>query len=123
MRPFVNYFVAGGLTTLLAFGLLALFVEFGRWDETLSFAVSYVIASIVQYLLLYYWAFQSTADHKQASIRFVITGLSMLGLKSVIFWLMVEILGIWYLLTQIIITAMSFIVAYIISKLYIFTRD
>ncbi len=82
LRPFAGYFVAGGFTTGLAFGMLAIFVEYGGWDETLSFAVCYVIASVVQYLLLYYWAFGSTAGHGQASVRFLVTSLAMLGLKS-----------------------------------------
>lgn len=98
-------------------------MEYGGWDETLSFAVSYVIASVVQYLLLYYWAFGSTAGHGQASVRFLVTSLAMLRLKSAAFWVFVEVVQNWYLLAQVIVTALSFIGAYIISKLFISTRD
>jgi putative flippase GtrA len=119
---FSKYFVSGGATTLLHYGILIGLVELVRVDETVSTSIGYIIASGVHYVMLYHWAFGSNAEHKVTLFRFAAITLAMLVAKTGAFWVLVEVGEIWYLFSQVIVTAVSVLANYVVCKAYIFVR-
>lgn len=119
---FSKYFVSGGATTLLHYGILIGLVELGRVDESVSTMIGYIIATGVHYLMLYHWAFVSDAQHTVALFRFAAITLVMMAAKTGAFWVLVEIGEIWYLFSQVIVTAISVLANYFVCKAYIFAR-
>ena len=122
-RTFARYVVCGGTATLLHYSILTGLVELGHVNETLSTTVGYFTSSIVNYLLLYHWAFRSSVLHRKATIRYFILAAGTLLLNSMIFWVMFRVAGLWYLLAQAVTTLLVLSVTFTVNSRYTFTRE
>ena len=121
-RPLARYVLSGGIATAIHYSILVILVEVAKLDETLSTAIGYFSSSIFHYLILYYWAFGSTATHSGAVIRFCGVAGSSLLLNSAIFWIFLEIIGLWYLVAQIITSCLVLGYTYSINSRFTFAR-
>ena len=119
-QTFARYVLSGGTATAIHYSILVVLVEIAFLDETLSTAIGYSSSSIIHYLILYYWAFGSTAANAGAFIRFCGVAGSSLLLNTAIFWVFLEIIGLWYLLAQVITTCLVLAYTYTINSRFTF---
>jgi len=119
-HPFAKYVCSGGSATAMHYSILVILVEFGKLDETLSTAMGYFASSTVHYLVLYYWVFSSMASHSGTVIWFCGVAGSSLLLNTIIFWVFLEIMELWYLLAQIITTCLLLAYTYSINSRFTF---
>lgn len=122
-RTFARYVVCGGTSTLLHYSILTALVELGGVNETLSTTIGYFSSSFVNYMLLYHWAFRSTVVHLKATIRYFSVAAGTLLLNSMIFWVMFQVVGLWYLLAQAVTTVLVLSVTFTVNSRYTFTRE
>lgn len=121
-RTFARYFISGGIATLVHYTVLTVMVEFGGVDEVLSTVAGYALGAMGHYLLSYHWAFGSSARHRRALVRFVFVAASTLVLNAAVFWVFHEIFGLWYLLAQLVTTALLLFVNFTINARFTFSE-
>jgi glycosyltransferase involved in cell wall biosynthesis len=97
-------FVAAG-TFAAALNLLILYVAtaYGHIWYLYSAMISFVLSQIVSFLLNKFWTFQNhtlVGSHIQLAFHFL-TAVVNLGVNTLLMYLFVEKLGVWYLLAQI----------------------
>ena len=121
LRTFGRYFVSGGIATVMHYSILTSLVEIAKLDATVATAIGYFLSSVGHYLLCYHWAFKSSVHHGQASIRFAAVAASSLLLNTGLFWLLHEAAGLWYLLAQVITTALLLLVNFALNSRFTFS--
>lgn len=68
----VRFFLVGGFTAGVYFGLLFLFHSQLEIAAIVSSSVAYIIGVAVNYLLHYVWTFKSSEQHKVAIVRYLL---------------------------------------------------
>lgn len=117
---FIRYFI-GGLTALLVHLLcLAMLVEWFNIAPTIASGIGFIVATIVNYTLQHRWVFGVAGGHRVFFSRYIAVTLSTFTLNIVLFWIIHQLLGVAYLLTQIVVTGSIFILNFIINRSYTF---
>ena len=118
----IRYLFAGGTAT--ASNLVILFVGvyyFHLWYLTAAI-ISFCCAVIISYLLQKFFVFRNYFKenmHKQFAIFFIFN-LFMLGVNTLLIYIFVDIMGLWYLLAQVLSSAIGACVNYIYFNKVIF---
>ena len=71
MIRFAKFVGIGGLSTLLQFLLLMLFVEFNLTAEVVASALAYALSSIFNYWANYRYTFASNSSHRDTLPKFI----------------------------------------------------
>ena len=121
-QTFARYFVSGGLASAIHYAILTSLVEIADADATLSTAIGYFVSSTGHYLLSYHWAFRSEVRHGRATVRFAAVAGSTLLLNTLVFWLLHEVAGVWYLAAQLITTALLLAVNFTLNARFTFAH-
>lgn len=120
MQTFIKYTISGGLAATVHFLILIALVEKATVDPTLASAFGFCMAVIVNYKMQYHWTFKSAGPHKTIFTRYVLITFFMLGVNTLIFWILYEIQGLIYLLAQAIATGIVMFMNFAINKNYTF---
>lgn len=118
-----RYAIVGGVAFVVDYGSLYLLTEFAGFHYQLSACVGFILGLLVNYFISIYWVF--TANKAQASgssrsvefLFYAIIGIIGLGLNSLIMWFSTELLGIHYLASKLISTALVFIWNFLARRL------
>lgn len=119
-HPVFRYLISGGTGALVIFSLLSLLVEVFATPPLVATTISFVIGSLVNYTLQYYWTFQAAGPHKVMLTRYSIVTLITMSLNTALFWAFTEKLGIHYLIAQGLSIGLIIVVNFIINKHYTF---
>jgi putative flippase GtrA len=108
---FFRYLFVGGLSFVVDFGLLFLLTEFFSVYYLASAAIAFLGGLITNYLISISWVFNNRTlkNRKFEFLVFVFTGLIGLGLNQLLIWSLTEKLGIYYLGSKIVSTAIVLI--------------
>lgn len=98
---FIKFLGVGGVATAIQYLLLMLMVEMYSQNAVQASVIAYLVSSIFNYLLNYYFTFSSAADHFVALSRFSVVVIIGLGVNGAIMYLLVERYEIYYLFSQI----------------------
>jgi len=99
-HPVFRYLVGGGTGAVVIFALLSLLVEVFHVMPLVATTVSFVIGSLVNYTMQYYWTFEATGPHRVMLTRYALVTLVTMSLNTGLFWAFTELLGIHYLIAQ-----------------------
>jgi len=118
----IRYILAGGIAT--AFNLVILFIcvhYFHLWYLT-SAIISFCLAVIISYLLQKFFVFRNyyTNNIRTQFLNFFIFNLVMLGLNTLLMYIFVDIISLWYLLAQALSSAITACINYIYFNKVIF---
>ncbi|RYY74808.1 MAG: GtrA family protein [Gammaproteobacteria bacterium] len=128
MKRFALFIGIGGISTLIQFLLLILFVEFNLLPEVVASAAGYVLASFFSYWANYHFTFASKQSHWKAYPKFALTvGLGM-SVNTVVFAGLFFIFGqLWqppwiepYLAAQVLATGFTLVVNFLMHKFWIY---
>jgi len=97
---FIKFVGVGGVATAIQYGLLIILVELTNANVVMLSAISFVVSAIFNYLMNYYFTFESDAKHGVASAKFTLVATCGLLLNTLIMHLMIEIQQFHYLLSQ-----------------------
>jgi putative flippase GtrA len=103
----VKFLIAGGTATLTTFFFLYLFTEVFLLWYLFSSILAFLIAVVVSFTLQKYWTFAGEQE-KRGRHQFVIFlafGAFGLGLNVLSMYLLVDRVGLWYMLAQFITSA------------------
>ncbi len=123
MSRIIRYIFGGGLATAINIGLLFAGVRvFHLWYITAAI-IAFCCAVIASFLLQKFWTFRHYATdvmHKQF-LAFSLFALAMLLLNTLLMYVAVDALGIWYLIAQIIISLIIAFINYTFFRKVVFT--
>ncbi|WP_049629240.1 GtrA family protein [Cellvibrio sp. pealriver] len=128
MKRFALFVGIGGISTLIQFLLLILFVESRLLPEVFASAVGYVLSSIFNYWANYHYTFQSTSNHAHTIPKYALAvgiGLSTNTLLFAAFlWLFDNYLALpWvehYLVAQFLATGITVVLNFVVHKFWIY---
>jgi len=108
---FVRYFFVGGIAAVVNIGSLSLFVELFGINYLLSNVLAFILGTLVNYVLSKKIVFmQDTSINKVIEIMmYVIIGVLGLGFDTLMLWVFTSKFKIYYLLSKIISTMLTFI--------------
>ena len=128
MKRFALFVGIGGISTLIQFLLLILFVESRLLPEVFASAAGYVLSSIFNYWANYHYTFQSTSNHARTIPKYALAvgiGLSTNTLVFAAFlWLFDNYLALpWvehYLVAQFLATGITVVLNFVVHKFWIY---
>lgn len=128
MKRFVLFVGIGGISTLIQFLLLILFVESRLLPEVIASAASYILASFFSYWANYRFTFNSKQSHSKAVPKFVLTVVLGLTINTLLFaTLLYAFIQFWqppwvepYLAAQALATGFTLVVNFLMHKLWIY---
>ncbi len=120
----IKYILAGGTATVVNLILLYFLTEFFQLWYLISSAIAFIISFFVSFYLQKFWTFQDKDKKKiyQQIRLYGIVALANLGLNTGLMYFSVDILKIWYLLAQILISGLIAIESFLIYKFLIFNK-
>ncbi len=99
-RKLGRFLLVGGFCTLLQYALLIVLVEGFALSATLASTIGYILSASVNYVLSYFFTFESAAQHRRSLPRFwLITGCGLV-LNGVVTFIGTTICGAHYLVAQ-----------------------
>lgn len=122
-EKFWLYSVGGTIAFIVDFGLLYLLTEYvGLWYLT-SATIAVVVAIIVNYVWQRIVTFKSLDRNvaKQFS-KFVIISLVAIGLNIILMYVLVEFVGLWYLLAKVFVTIIAWFWNFFGNKYFTFRQ-
>lgn len=115
-----RYLIAGGLATLTHFIVLISLVESFSTNPTFASFVGFIAAVMVNYPIQYYFVFYGVESHFIVFGKYLTVTIVTMMLNLSLFFLLFEVLMVWYILSQIISTIIIIIVNFFLNKLITF---
>ena len=122
LGQFIRFAKVGVVGTLAQY--LALFVLVQWWDvyAIIASAFGFVLGTVVNYSLNYYYTFQSDRRHREAMTKFfVVAGVGLL-LNVLVMTLAMEVFSVHYFLAQLIATGLVLIWNFSGSRWWVFVE-
>lgn len=99
--PFIKYCIVGATGTFIDLAALYIFVEYLEFPVLLGATFSFLLAVINNFLLNKLWTFKNKSpNYRKLFIKFLTVALVGLGLTLSSMHLLVNILGLWYMLAK-----------------------
>lgn len=129
MRKLIAQFAKFGVVGLLAFfidyGLMVLFTEVFGVNYLLSATISFAVSVVFNYFasMRYVFTHKEGMSRRREFIIFIVLSVIGLGLNDLFMWLFTGLLGISYLISKIIATAVVTIYNFITRKIFLDAGD
>jgi len=119
-RSFVRFILVGGVTTSCQYVVLALLVELLHVKADVASSIGYGVGAAVSYLMNRIWTFKSDLAHAQSLPRFIVMiGIGLL-LSFALMHALVDIVGIHYLVAQVLTTGTVMLANYLMAASWVF---
>lgn len=119
LNHLIRFVLVGGSATLLQFLLLFIFVELFHLHAVVSSATSFALSAVFNYLMNYYFTFNSAKSHMETASKFTLVAGLGLAINSASFALLLPLLP-HYLLAQTGATLITLCVNFILHKTWIY---
>ena len=119
MKSFFKYLGIGGISTLIQFLLLTLFVEFKLMPIVIASATAYILSSVFNYLANYHFTFTSNLSHSKTLPKFIVAVSIGLLANTLIFALFFYTLKN-YFIAQLLATGITVFLNFFSHKLWIY---
>jgi putative flippase GtrA len=119
----VRYIISGGTAAVTNLLLLFLLVQFLQIHYLIASMLAFLCAFGVSFTLQKFWTFnnrETARAHTQLALYLAIT-LANLGVNTLLMYVFVTELGLWYLLAQIIAGALVALYSYFVYQKFVFT--
>ena len=119
IKQLLGFGIIGGLCFLIDYFLMIGLTELGNINYLLAAGMSFSISVVVNYILSMRFIFKSKEEiNKQKEfVIFVLLSVIGLGLNELLMWVIVEKIGVYYMITKIIVTAIVMVYNFITRKL------
>ncbi|MBI2607551.1 MAG: GtrA family protein [Candidatus Doudnabacteria bacterium] len=117
-KQILRFMLAGGLGVLLYYVLLYVLTEHAGFWYLASATIAALANQTCNFFTLKFWAFQNhamTHVHRQVNAFAVLKG-TLFGANLALLWLLVELVNLWYMAAQLIVTAILTTASYLISE-------
>lgn len=110
----IRYVFAGGAATVSNLIILYTCVHYFKLWYLTSAIISFCSSVVISYLLQKFFVFKnySTQNIHLQFLNFSIYNLIMLGLNTVLMYIFVDVIGLWYLLAQAVVSIITAFINY-----------
>ena len=117
-----RYTFVGGFAFIVDFGLLFILTEYAGCHYLISAAIAFIAGLLVNYALSKLWVFnKSNYSNKLTEfLLFALVGIIGLGLTELLMWCFTTLLGIYYILSKMMTTAIVYLWNFFGRKYLIF---
>ena len=121
IAQFMKFGVVGVIAFVIDYGLLALLTEVFGVNYLVSATISFTVSVIFNYLASMRYVFTHKEDMSRRREFVIFVVLSVIGLiiNNLCMWTGVELLGIHYLITKIVATAIVMIWNFVTRKIFL----
>lgn len=119
---FAKYFLAGGFAASVWVFVLWLCVSQFKLPEELSSFIGFTFAVIVNYKLQHKYVFQMEGNHFNLFKKFVVVNIFTQVLNIIIYWYLINVLSIQYIIAQIFVIGLIFVINFLINRNYTFKK-
>ena len=118
----IRYLISGGTAAFVSLSLIFILTEFAGMWYLASSIFSFIAGFTTSFILQKFWTFKDIRREviPRQLILHLGAALSTLGVNTLLLYLAVDILGLWYMFAQFLISGMLAIGSYFIYSLYIF---
>ncbi len=113
-----RFLVVGGGCFLLEYVLLYTLTEYAGFDPLVSAPIAFTISLVVNYILCVYVVFHAEHQSTTQAVLFLVTSIMGLGINQLVMWACIDLLGIWYMFSKVVASAIVMIWNYF-TKRYI----
>jgi putative flippase GtrA len=122
LHRFLRFAMVGAVGTVAHYALLLALVEGAGTDPILGSVAGFVLGALVNYTMNRTLVFRSERAHTEALPRFFTVAGIGLAWNALLMYLLAELLGLHYLLAQILTTALLLLWHYAGNALWTFRR-
>lgn len=123
LREGTRFLGASIVATAVQYALLVLLVEAAASDPLLAAALAFAVGAVVNYLLRRNFVFRRNTPHRRSVPRFLVVALVGVGMNSLIMLVGFKLLGLPYLISQIIATGMIFFWNFLAHRNFTFAPE
>ncbi len=120
IAKFIGFAGTGAIATGIQYLILIALRELAGISPVIASATGYAIAAVANYLMKYHWVFGSDERHRVAGPKYALVSLSGLTLNTLLMHLGTAVLGLYYLLAQVITTGLVLIWNFTLNGLWTF---
>jgi putative flippase GtrA len=120
----VRYFVAGVIGAGTQIGSLFIFTDIFKIWYLYSSILSFVVAIVISFTLQKFWTFKDNSTKKihYQFAKYILVASLGLVLNTILMFILVDFISIWYIFAQIIAGAIIAVINFIMYKFFIFNR-
>lgn len=123
LLDFIRYGIVGLLGTVVHTLVLAISVEYFHFAPVFGTMLGFVFSLLLSYYLNAKWTFRNNHKNKKSFIKYTITCLLGLSINVCIMFVIVNLLGYWYVLGQIVAILIVPLFNYTISRYWVFNKE
>lgn len=120
MNTYIKFLGVGGISTLLQYVFLIIFVEVFKLNPVAGTLVSYLFSAMFNYFANYYVTFLSGEKHIKSFKKFVLTVCIGLLLSGSLMHLLTVWLSVYYLVAQVVTTLIVLVWNFLSQKNWVF---
>ena len=121
-RQFVTFVGVGAVATAAHYLILIVLVQLYHLNPILASSVGAVAGALISYVLNYHFTFRSNSSHALSMAKFFAVAGVGLVLNSMAMLIFIEVIGLYYLLGQVLATALVFFWSFAANRAWTF-RD
>lgn len=120
-QQMLKFLVVGGSAFFIDYGIMILLTEKFQVYYLLSSGISFSVSVIYNYFLSILWVFDVEKKRKkgQEFAVFIILSVIGLGLNQILMWVLVDFIGLFYMLAKIIATGIVMVYNFITRKQFL----
>lgn len=120
IKQILKFGVVGGLAFVIDYTLLYLLTEFLNIHYLVSSIISFSVSVIFNYILSIKWVFDvNKKQDVKEFIIFIVLSIIGLGINSLIMYIMVDLMNVYYMASKIVATAVVMVYNFITRKIFI----
>jgi putative flippase GtrA len=116
----IKYSIAGGAAAATHLAVLAGLVQFMQVPKPMASAIGFCCATPVNYFIQHRFVFNRTGRHTIYFVRYVTVTLTMLAVNIIMFYILTQMLGLFYIYAQIIVIGIFFILNFLVNRSFTF---
>ena len=113
----LKFMIVGGSGALLSLTILYVLTNLVGLHYLVSYMFAFIIVVCSNYLLNTFWTFKGKKNNGIG--RYVLISLCSLGVRQGLLFIFTDLLGLWYMLSAVIVIAGLFIINYIVSRRFV----
>ena len=124
-QQMLKFLVVGGSAFFIDYGIMILLTEKFQVYYLLSSGISFSVSVIYNYFLSILWVFDVEKKRKkgQEFAVFIILSVIGLGLNQILMWVLVDFIGLFYMLAKIIATGIGMVYNFATRKRFLERKE
>lgn len=119
IEQILKFGVVGFICFFIDYGIMILLTEYVGVDYLVSSGISFTVSVIVNYVLSLKYVFKTSNENNKCKefVIFVTLSVIGLGINQVLMWVGVSVLGMFYMISKVLVTGIVMVYNFVTRKL------